>query len=230
MNQYFETDFPKYYLTIKLALSTEPEIGEIHPNSEEIINAVEKIIALGSIGRLRHPEDMRHTEQVIFGTLLDVLKDSPEQSHGLKAYLQQRSEFSNKIPLDYKELSKDIHRLMGEITYSIFTAPDNEYFLLPDCTSAIQRFQLEEDSIIEGETFINPARAIGLILMPINSKTLLAAVSTKVLPGNGHGTYPLSKEFVQEYNKILFNSAFNEVACENKIYLEEFVNRNQVDS
>jgi hypothetical protein len=224
LNKFFETDFPRYYQIIEEAVLAGHKIGKVIPNSKEITTAIERIIALGNIGRLRHPDYMAQAEMAIFGTLLEVMGNSVDLlQSGLGSYIKDRANLVNKLPVDYKELSDSIRNMMGDITYAIFTAPEGEYFLLPDCTSATQRFQLEEDSIIDGVTFINPARPVGLVIMPINSKIILTAIAAKLLPGNSHGIYPICHELIHSYNKTLYENAYNGIACENRKYLEEFL-------
>jgi hypothetical protein len=110
---------------------------------------------------------------------------------------------------------------MDDTTYSIMIAPDEHYFLLPDCTAATKRFKVEDD-VIDGVTFINPAMVIGMVLMPINSKILVLAVKTEFCPEQGHGIYALNSETMLGYNRILFDNAIKEVACQNREYLERF--------
>ena len=114
-------------------------------------------------------------------------------------------------------------KLMGEATYSIIKAQEDCYFLLPDCTAASQRFKLQDDDVIDGKVFINPAMPIGLVLMPINSKLLVAATASKLVDNNGHGIYQLSSEVMHAYNKILFEQAYEEVVRENNGYLKRFL-------
>jgi len=58
-------------------------------------------------------------------------------------------------------------------------------FLLPDCTAATKRFKVKDD-VIDGVTYINPAMAIGMVLMAINSKILVLAVKTEFCPEQGN--------------------------------------------
>ena len=71
--------------------------------------------------------------------------------------------------------------LMGDATYSIMLAAGGHYFFLPDCTSATKRFKMK-DGVIAGEIFINPGMAVGLVIMPINSKVLLVATKADLFP------------------------------------------------
>lgn len=116
---------------------------------------------------------------------------------------------------------------MGEVRFGVMLAPENHYFILPDCSSAIKRFPVAPD-IVDGETFYNPAMQIGLTLMPINSKVLIAATSRDLLSDGledePSGFHPINESLAMSYNLILYESAYNEVAYENKEFLEEFVN------
>lgn len=165
---------------------------------------------MGFIGRSRHPMDMLESQNVIFGALLEIANSATEElKNGILSHIHSLSGITNKLKLDFDELAKSFVDLMGETTYSIMIAPDDQYFLLPDCTAATRRFKVEDD-VIDGVIYINPAMVIGMVLMPINSKVLVTAVKTEFFPDQGHGLYQLSAETMLVYNRVLFENAFED--------------------
>lgn len=224
ISRYFEKDFPKHYKVIMEMLREDHEIGKTIPNSEMVLDSVKSIVEMGFIGRMRHPLDMHRTENVIFGammTLAEGLENGLRNS--MISHFVSKAKVPNKIPLDFPELSRGMAELMGETTYSIMLAPKDHYFLLPDCTAATKRFKMKDD-VIDGQVFINPGMVVGLVIMPISSKVVLAATKTEFAPGQGNGTYILSEETLLSYNRTFFDNAIIEVACENRDYLKHFIN------
>lgn len=184
---------------------------------------------MGIIGQSRHPDEIENRNNILTNTLLEIAENAVESlKNEIYSTLTPDSDLPNKTPINFKELHEGIVEHMGEVIYSIHVAPEGEYFFLPDCTAANARFKAEND-IIDGEVYYNPSMPIGLVLMPINSKILLAVNSMRLLQDEhknfGHGIYYLERESAREFNKILLNHSFREVACENKIYLKEFVHK-----
>jgi hypothetical protein len=211
LNKHFETDFNTHYNRIAATVSEDHEIGKPIPNSKEITEALKYLNGMALIGEARTPYKMAQK----YAT--DELKAAIYGSyHAL-------SDVNNKIPLDFKELSDGILKLMGDVTYSIMIAPDGHYFILPDCSSTTKRFK-EADTIgADGEVYINPSMVIGSALMPISSKMLIACLSSKHVRGNGNGIYTLKPDLMLSYNEVLFDEAYEGVICENKEYFEEFI-------
>ena len=225
LNTCFEKDFPKYYDIIVSAVSTGFVSGKKIPDSQYITEAAKGIIEMGFIGRSRHPLDMQHNQNVIFGAFREIADNATDElRNGLLSHIESLSGVTNKLGLDFNELANDLVELMGDTTYSIMVAPDDHYFLLPDCTAATKRFKVKDD-LIDGVTYINPAMIIGMVLMAINSKILVLAVKTEFCPEQGDRIYQLDADTMLEYNKILFDNAINEVACQNQEYLQELIKR-----
>jgi hypothetical protein len=227
---HFEKDFPKHYKVVMDMLAMNHEIGTPIPNSEEVINASMSMIEMGMIGRIRHPLDMFRSENSIFGAIMGLangLDDKLRES--MLSHYVNKGTIPHGLHLDYPELSKGMVELMGEATYSIMLAAKDHYFFLPDCTSATKRFKMKDD-IIDGKVFINPAMVVGLVIMPINSKVLLAATKTELVPGRGHGTYILSEDLTIDYNRIFFENSIFELACENREYLQKHIQKLEASS
>lgn len=227
LNQYFETDFPNHCKIIHDALNTKCEVGNIVPNTENIQESIEYLLGMALIGQFRHPEYMQETEQVIFGILNEIASNAiPKLQNSIYNELNKLSGITNKVPVDFNELKQGMIELMGDIKYGVMRAPENHFFILPDCSAGIKRFQMPSD-FIDGVEYVNPSMPIGFALMPINSKVVVTAVSRRLLPDEykqqADGFYSLNEETMFAYNNILFDSAYKEVACENKEYLEGFI-------
>lgn len=227
LSRNFETDFPRHCENILNALNIECEIREMVPNTENIHASMEYLIAMALIGPSRHPQHIREKEVAIFGTLIEIAKNAmPELQKSIYSELSRLSGVTNKVPVDFKDLSEGMLKLMGEIKYGVMRAPENHYFILPDCSAGTKRFQMPSD-FINGKEYLNPSMPIGFALMPINSKTVITAVSRGVLPEEfreqANGFYTINEETLFGYNNILFDSAYQEVVCENREYLEGFI-------
>jgi len=225
ISRHFEQDFPRYYKVVMEMLDMNHEIGVPIPNSQEVIEAAIKMIEMGIIGRVRHPLDMFQSENSIFGAIMGLTNGMEENLRdAMLSHFVKKGTVPHGIHLNYPQLSKGMVELMGEATYSIMLAADGQYFFLPDCTSATKRFKMKDD-IIDGQVFINPGMAVGLVIMPINSKVLLVASKADFFPERGHGTYILSEDLTIDYNKILFDNSIFEIACESRGYLENLIQK-----
>lgn len=224
LDQNFETQFNKNYDVVVATAGLDAEIGAEYDNPDEITDSVNYLIGMGIIGQMRHPEHIEERNNTILNKLLEVseLLGTEELKNEMRSYIDRVSDVTNQIPLDFAEISKSVLKHMGELTYSIHIAPEDDYFILPDCSSANQRFELPPN-IVEGKKYYNPAKPIGLIMMPINSRLMIVVNGRKFLPGHGNGVYPLTNKDVYNFNRTFFNNAFDEVVCENKDYLEAFL-------
>lgn len=227
LNQHFETHFPKHYKVLINAAYGDFEIGKFLPNSDEIEEAMEYIIGMALIGNARHPKRMEENHEAILGTFKTLAEiATPELKNEINEYLDKVAPVNNKTPVDFEDLKNKIRHYMGEVRFGLMRAPEDHYFILPDCSSTIKRFPVAPD-VIDGETYYNPAMPIGLTLMPINSKLLIAATSRDLLSDGFEdepsGFHDIDGALAMSYNRILFESAYNEIACENKEFLQKFV-------
>lgn len=216
LNKHFETDFNNNHAKFLSALENKC--------SEELIQSMQYLIRLGIIGEMRTPQNKGHIQETWFETL-SILSGLPVE--GFRNVMLKNPEITNISSLDYKEICDKVIELMGKTIYSVFMAPEGEYILLPDCTSAALRHQLEDDAVINGVVCLNEARPISTIIFPVNSRLILIAQSAKICPQKYHGTQEISKELVYGYNKIFFERANQKVVCQNKNYLKTFVARYQ---
>lgn len=227
LNEYFENNFPKNYQILLDAAYSDFEVGKVLPNATEIEEAMEYVIGMALIGQARHPQRMKEQHDAIFGMLKTITDLATlELKNEINKYLEKVSPVNNKTPINFHKIKNAIRHYMGDVRFGIMRAPENHYFILPDCSSAIKRFPIAPN-IIDGETFYNPSMHIGLTLMPINSKVLITATSRDLLPeefnNEPSGFHNIDGTLALSYNNILFEAAYNEVACENREFLEKFV-------
>ncbi len=223
LNRNFETGFNSCYETVVAALANRNQI----PNYEEVIRAIQYLVGMGIIGEMRNPHHMAKKQEIFLGTFRMLLEfATPELKTIIQTHEQSLSGVKNKLPVDFKEISDGVTELMGDIWFSIFIAPENEYFLLPDCSSAVFRSQLEDDNIVDGETYYNLSRPISTVMMPINSKVLIMARAAKICSRQSHGTGLLTSDLVYDQNQMLYKRAYERVACENEEYLKRFMEKN----
>lgn len=218
LNREFEQDFPKHYNLLVDALESNDYTSLIESN--------EYLMRMGIIGNMRTREYQIETENSIFGGLLEVTRYAVDElRESFDAYLQELSKVKNKFGTDFKQLLDGIVKIMDEIIYTIFLAPEDEYFILPDCTSSIHRSCLDDDIIHNGKVFKSFANQIDTVIFPVSSKILLVCQAKKVCPREHHGIYELRPEIMFKYNRLLFKSAHKRVACPDKDYLNNLVNR-----
>lgn len=227
LSQNFENDFNIHYEIVINAINSKIGLGTAIPNSEEVIESLNYLFGMALIGQERHPKKIEANNNAIWGTFLEIAEHATDELKGqIYSSYNRRSDLTNKAPVDYKELKDGIRELMGEVTYSINLAPDNEFFMLPDTTAVVIRIKLPDD-IIDGEIYVNPSEPIASALMPINSKTLISITSNRVIPKElqiyGHGIYHLKRELVNSFNKTILDYSYGEIACENEKYLKLFV-------
>lgn len=229
LNKNFETDFNKHYQLINEAIKTPKKAGEALSNSDQILNSIKYLMGMALIGQSRHPDRIEQRNNEIFGPLFDldptIFKDLRSE---ISTFYSHVADIANKTPIDFKKLHEGIVKSMGEVVYSILLAPKNEYFILPDCTAAQRRFGFKPD-IIDGKEYFNEANPIGTAIMPINSKVLLAVTAKRLIPEEfekeDHQIFTLNNELVRDFNITLYNDSFREVACENKKYLVNFIEK-----
>jgi hypothetical protein len=229
LNRNFESEFPNHCELIFNALNKECEIGNVIPNSENIQTSMEYLLGMALIGPFRHPQHIHETEEIIFGTLMELADNAvAELQSSIYSELNRLAGVMNKVPVDFNDLRNGMLELMGDIKFGVMRAPEPHYFILPDCSAGTKRFQMPSD-YIDGKEYINPSMPIGFALMPINSKVVITAVSRRILPDEFReqtsGFYTINEKTVFGYNNILYDSAYREVVCENKEYLESFIKK-----
>jgi len=86
-----------------------------------------------------------------------------------------------------------------------------------------KRFKIKDD-VIDGQVFINPGMVVGLVIMPISSKVVLAATKTEFAPDQVTELTSFQKKHYSATISTFFDNAIIEVACENRDYLKHFIN------
>lgn len=216
LHKNFETNFNHFYNKLNDALENKL--------SDELIEAIKYLIKLGIIGESRTPHYKKRSQEAFFSLLGSVTSYSSEN---VKNHFLNNKDLKYLNTIDYNEVCNGKISLMGKSYFKVLIAPAGEFILLPDCTSITLRHQLESDSYFNGELYLNQARPISTVIMPINSKLILVAQSEKICPVEYryHGTQEISKKYVYEYNRLLFEKANRTVICGNRDYLKEFITK-----
>lgn len=218
LDRHFETEFPKHYKKLRQAIETN-DYSKVTPS-------IKYFLRMGIIGDMRTPEHQLETQEAIFGSFRKISQYATDDlKNSFLAHEQSLSGVKNKIPNDFKTIADNVSRLIGEKIYSIFLAPSDSYFFLPDCASVVFRAQLEDDTVIDGQVYYNPARPIATVIFPIDSKTILVVQSAKICPQPTNGIYKLSNDLVEKYNKMFLDQARDKVICRDKNYLNHFIGR-----
>jgi hypothetical protein len=218
LNKYFESGFNKHY-----DLIIEGFKNDDYSNFE---TSVKFLIRMGVIGDMRTREHQQEIDQALFGALDTIMENATEElKSGYNNFIEKNSIVKNKSAIDYDELCNEIIDSMGEIIYSVFIVPKDNYFFLPDNSSVVFRSKLEPDTKLDdGTILINPSRPISTVVFPINSLILIVAQSSKISSQKESGVFQLSKDALIEYNKLFINKSRDKVISLNKDYLTNFIN------
>jgi hypothetical protein len=174
----------------------------------------------GITSEARHPiikqfMDDQIDEQ-IFGRILPVaapeFKAELEQQQAIRAM----TKYSNAV--DYSELAEQVLELMGELCYIVYVIKTDDYFILPDRYALVIREKINE--------YFNPdIKEIALIAMPLSSKVFISIISKKFM--NGFDTVveftENNRAAIFDLNKDMFDWSLKQVACENQVYLSDFI-------
>lgn len=211
LNQNFENDLLYHYNRLVNCINTDEENG--------LLESIKYLMQIGLVGRFRNPHHGQESRQSFFDGLREVIQDSTEEQ---KENLNKMEASGFWPRSDFKELSDSIEETMGEVIYSVFLAPDNENFILPDCTSVVMRTKCD-DEMINGEVYKNLAEPITTVIFPISNKIVLVGQSKRICPIESHSASVLDAGVVYEYNKMFFTESYEKVACGNEEYLKKFI-------
>jgi hypothetical protein len=217
LNKNFESNFNKYYDLLIEGIEKE--------DYSNFLKAVHYLIRMGIIGDMRTPEHKLEIQQTIFGTFEPLMEISTSELKNEYIKLKEKISIVKYISsVDYDELCNGIIDLMGEIIFSIFLAPKDNYFFLPDNSSVVFRSQLVPDTkLSDGTILINPGRPISTVIFPINSQIVIVAQSSKICQQKENGIFQLSKEVMIDYNKLFIKRSRDKVISSNKDYLIQFI-------
>ncbi|MFN7654950.1 MAG: DUF4238 domain-containing protein [Cyclobacteriaceae bacterium] len=182
-------------------------------------NSLDEIAQLGIIGDFRTPEYKKEMDKT-FGTLFRTIADhaTPELKNTLEKFFTDREKTKYSNALNYSEIAKKIFEKMGEINHKIVWIKSNDFFILPDCTSAIRREKINE--------YFNPdIKEIAAVAIPLTSKIFIMTSSKKLIPGEDE-LMIIDKDnhdYVFQINGTLLTKSHKTVACESKEYLTKFI-------
>ncbi|TVZ09765.1 uncharacterized protein DUF4238 [Cellulophaga sp. RHA_52] len=210
----FEDDFNKNLLVL------ESYIKCLNID-EEVNNAIYFFAKYGVIGKLRTPSYKKNTHNLFKDAILEHFNQSTEEFKKLvneKFSYKQISEYNNLV--DYSKRSESIIELMGNLVFRIFIPKnENDYFILPDCTSITERERINN--------YNNPdIKEIASIGIPITSKIYLMIFSKKLYKENIEeaAITLITSDVVNEINEISYNMCFTKIVCINNDYLINFIN------
>lgn len=219
----FEKKFNANYNLIESYVSSGVVSGtELKAN---LLEAIKNLIPMGIIGEMRTSQRMEETYEGVFGVLRMIASNATDElKQEIEGYEKQVAAVKNKLPINFSEICEKVTELMGDSIYSIFITPPSEFFILPDCTSAILRANLLDDVIHNGERLVSDGMSIASVMYPINSNIIVSATSTKIIKKRPNKIFVLKKAEVYDFNKAFFERANEKVICTNEEYLKEFIN------
>ena len=212
LNKEFETPFPRNFANIKEIIN-DARLFDTH------INSLENLVKFAIININRHPTQKAHfdnqieeifREQIISNAVPELV----EQIENMFSFVG-KTKYSN--PTNYKDIADGVFELMGKITYTIFEINTNDYFILPDWYSIVERVDYAPDS---------GARVVALVGIPLSSKIFLLAQSHRIIeePNSVVKITTPNSKIVRDLNDALYRQAVKTVACESEDYLYAFIN------
>lgn len=216
LSQNFENDFSKHYNVIKSLL------GSNQANLKKIYDSVVQLAKYGIAGYLRHPIDKKNTDNAIFKPIFEELM--PIAAPDLKRDLQQLKEELGRVKYSnltsYKDFAESVLEKMGDIRFDILQLTNEDYFLIGDKPSFVQRKKINE--------YFNPnIEEIAIIDIPLSSKILLKIESRKLsnMPNRFIELNDNDRKFIFDVNYAILMSSFKQVGCENMEYLSNFIEK-----
>lgn len=214
LNINFENDFNQHFSSIHKYLETE----QIQEETKRSLIFFAKYAA---IGNSRNPEYKKEIDDLIFNSLQPYYDASTMEQK--KEFYKHFRPFGDKkysnFPNDL-EIAEGILKRMGKINFIIFV-PENidDYFILPDYCSLTIREKIN--------TYFNPdIREISIIGFPLSSKIYIEFYSEKSCNSpEVSGILKITSKEIQSINQASLILANKIVACEDKTYLENLVNK-----
>ncbi|HEY5588021.1 MAG TPA: DUF4238 domain-containing protein, partial [Candidatus Paceibacterota bacterium] len=209
LNVNFEKDFKYHYESIK---------NYIEKRESDITKSIEYIGRLGVIGEIRNKEYKKKMDKDVLG-VFDEIKNvsAPNNKNDIQDNLDSMSELRYKLSLDFVSFANDVFKNMGDWEYNIFLTSSDMYFFLPDCTSILQRFKINE--------YFNPnCLDIGEIGMPIDSHTFINIISKKVRTNN-FKIVQIDENKLFQINHRLLASAKCAIVCANENFLKGTISK-----
>ncbi|PTX43461.1 uncharacterized protein DUF4238 [Christiangramia gaetbulicola] len=217
LNEHFEKDFPTHYNTINSFI-------ENRTWNKEVKDALVYIAKYGIIADFRTPRYKQNFEDNFFSAFQQISQSAiPE----LKKEIDQMFDYKDQVQymnvVDYSNIANKILDLMGDLIFSIQVPRDEkDYFLIPDIAGATSREKINQ--------YFNPEiKEIAYIGIPLSSKIYIHYYSEKLFTKEKKPTSSLvfiDSEEVNFINKKNYDYSQNKVACENKVFLEDFIRKN----
>lgn len=227
LNKKFESEFPKHYNLLKGLKEDEnyEYLDEISKNGK-LKSALYYLIRLGLIGDFRNPNYLKKTDLIIeniFNTL--KINATTSLSNEIDNQIEKRSLSKYNSHSDLEELADGIIKNMGEHVFTIHIAPENEFFILPDCQSTYQRNILEDDVIIDGLEHKSMCNVVSILGYPIDSRMFLSIESKKISIEKFNMIKKIDSNTLFYLNYHLYKSAYKDIICENENYLKALVDK-----
>lgn len=212
----YEDTFTPYFNEVKRV------VLNLNEASEEFHKALIGLTKHGIAGEIRNPIKKKNDDTFITDVLFKEIMPitTPELQSDL-LNLKERIEKTKYInALLYSEFTEKVFEAMGGISCSLFVIECEHYFLLPDRSSITKRERINEH--------FNPdIKEIAMVGIPLSSKIYLHSESKKIRDYTPKIIVFREKDCanIDQINLSLYLRAYKQVACENKDYLESFVNR-----
>ena len=210
LNKYFEQDFPRYYDVIVKFIDNR----EL---TEEVGFALFYFAKYGLIGDIRTPRYKNNLDETLLDSFREIF-----YNHGFELNNEKIKEtrFSNII--NYSETAENIIDKMGRLIFKIEIPENiNDYFLLPDFTAITYREKINE-------YFDSEIKEIAYIGLPLSSKIYIHFYSEKLFKERKPNSSIIfsNTNNICKHNKVNLEHCQSKIACENKQYLEKFINQN----
>ncbi len=208
LSKKFENQYNSKYEKVVKAIETR--------NMSEVSENIELLLMGALISNFKTPLGKVSKDVMLNNLLIDLGLNKKENTF---IHFSKLSEFQNS----YFKLAKDMFDLMGEIVISIYIAPTDCYYFLSDTHSANLRLE-EVDTIVDKDIeYVQRLNPVSLAMFPINSRNLIVCQSKRCSPVQESKIYSADAEMVKGFNRIIFNHSDTTILCENKEYLNQFI-------
>lgn len=217
LNEHFEKDFSKHYESITSFVSNRIWC-------EEAQKALIYIAKYGIIADFRTPRYKQHFEESFYSGFKEISQNATPE---LKDEIDKMFDYKNGVQymnvVEYSNIADKILDLMGDLIFMIQVPKDDtDYFLIPDIAAATAREKINK--------YFNPdIEEIAYIGIPLSSKIYIHYYSEKLFAGkkkpNSNITF-IDSEKVNTLNINNLEYSQSKIACENKKFLNDFINRN----
>ncbi len=208
LSKKFENQYNSKYEKVVKAIESS--------NMSEISENMELLLMGALISNFKTPAGKASKDLMLNNLLSDLGLNKKENTF---IHFSRLSEYQNS----YFKLAKDMFDLMGEIVISIYIAPTDCYYFLSDTHSANLRLE-EVDTIVDKDIeYVQRLNPVSLAMFPINSRNLIVCQSKRCSPVQESKIYSADAEMVKGFNRIIFNHSDTTILCENKEYLNQFI-------